>query len=37
MSMAVAACEVAVGLALLIALFRTKQAVMSDEIAELRG
>jgi NADH-quinone oxidoreductase subunit K len=37
MSMAVAACEVAVGLALLIALFRTKQTVMSDEVAELKG
>ncbi len=37
MSMAVAACEVAVGLALLIALFRTRRTVMTVDLAELRG
>jgi NADH-quinone oxidoreductase subunit K len=37
MSMAVAACEVAVGLALLIAIFRTRRTVMADEVAEMRG
>ena len=37
MSMAVAACEVAVGLALLIAFFRKKQSVMSSDAAELQG
>ncbi|GIW73053.1 MAG: NADH-quinone oxidoreductase subunit K [Planctomycetota bacterium] len=36
-SMAVAACEVAVGLAILIALFRWRQSVMSPDMAELRG
>jgi len=37
MSMAVAACEVAVGLALLIAIFRTKYTVMTVDLAELKG
>ncbi|RME75496.1 MAG: NADH-quinone oxidoreductase subunit NuoK [Planctomycetota bacterium] len=37
MSMAVAACEVAVGLALLIALFRWKRSVLTDDMAELAG
>ncbi|MHC4390236.1 MAG: NADH-quinone oxidoreductase subunit NuoK [Planctomycetota bacterium] len=37
MSMAVAACEVAVGLALLIALFRRKNSVLSTSAARLRG
>jgi NADH-quinone oxidoreductase subunit K len=37
MSMAVAACEVAVGLALLIALFRTRGSVMTTDIAEMKG
>lgn len=37
MSMAVAACEVAVGLALLIALYRTSQTVLSTDVAEMRG
>ncbi len=36
-SMAIAACEVAVGLALLIALFRVRQTVSTAEVAELRG
>jgi NADH-quinone oxidoreductase subunit K len=37
MSMAVAACEVAVGLALLIALFRWKHSVLTQDMAELAG
>lgn len=37
MSMAVAACEVAVGLALLVAIFRTRRTVMSSDLADLRG
>lgn len=37
MSMAVAACEVAVGLALLIAVFRTNRSVMSVDLGEMRG
>ena len=37
MSMAVAACEVAVGLGLLIALFRTKESVITMDLAELKG
>lgn len=36
-SMAVAACEVAVGLALLIALFRTRGTVLSTDVADMRG
>jgi NADH-quinone oxidoreductase subunit K len=37
MSMAVAACEVAVGLALLIALFRSRHSVMTVDLADLKG
>jgi NADH:ubiquinone oxidoreductase subunit K len=37
MSMAVAACEVAVGLALIIAFFRRKQSVMATDAAEMQG
>jgi NADH-quinone oxidoreductase subunit K len=37
MSMAIAACEVAVGLALLIALFRVRSTVSTAEVADLRG
>jgi NADH-quinone oxidoreductase subunit K len=36
-SMAVAACEVAVGLALLIALYRTRRSVLSVDAADMRG
>lgn len=37
MSMAIAACEVAVGLGLLIALFRRKHSVLTTDMAELSG
>ena len=37
MSMAVAACEVAVGLAILIALFRVRESIMTVDLAELKG
>ncbi len=37
MSMAVAACEVAVGLALLIAIYRVRRTVMSVDLRALRG
>ena len=37
MSMAVAACEVAVGLALVIAIFRNRETIMSVDVAELKG
>ncbi|HVY60333.1 MAG TPA: NADH-quinone oxidoreductase subunit NuoK [Planctomycetota bacterium] len=37
MSMAVAACEVAVGLALLISLFRARETVLTVDLAELKG
>ena len=37
MSMGVAAAEVAVGLALLIAVFRARGSIMSTDAAELRG
>ncbi|MFC1706746.1 NADH-quinone oxidoreductase subunit NuoK [Planctomycetota bacterium] len=37
MSMAVAACEIAVGLAIVIALFRLNRSVMTVDAVELRG
>jgi len=37
MSMAVAACEVAVGLALLIAVFRSRRTVLAGELVDLKG
>ena len=36
-TMAVAAAEVSVGLALIVAIFRTKQSINIDEINSLRG
>jgi NADH-quinone oxidoreductase subunit K len=37
MSMAIAACEVAVGLGLVIALFRHKQSILTVDLAEMKG